>query len=152
MPDARIRTLSLVIVRRNDDLLVLVGYDPQTEERFHRPLGGGIEFGESGIDAVRRELLEELDAELTDVDFFGTLENIFTYDGTPGHEIVQLFEAKLANQSLYEREDIIGLEGSIEIPVRWLPLQAVRDGREVLYPKGLIGLLDERIHTNHGRA
>lgn len=152
MPKARIRPLSLAIVRRNDDLLVLVGHDPKTKERFHRPLGGGIEFGESGIETVCRELFEELDAELTDVRYLGTLENIFTYDGTAGHEIIQLYEATLADRTLYGREDIVGLEGTTEIPVRWLPLQLVRDGHEVLYPDGLINLFDKQHPVFRGRA
>lgn len=143
MPASTIRVLALAVIRRDDDLLVLVGHDATKDEVFHRPLGGGIEFGETGDVAVRRELVEELAAELDGVRYLGTLENVFTFDGVDGHEVVRLYDATLVNRSLYEREDIVGMEGTVEIPTRWLPLAHVRDGREILYPTGLLELLDQ---------
>ena len=45
---------------------------------YYRPIGGTIEFGERGEEAVRREFREEIAAELTEVRYLGTLENIYT--------------------------------------------------------------------------
>jgi len=59
---------------------------------YYRPLGG-IEFGETSRDAIIREIREELSAEIEDVRWLGTLENIFTLDGEPGHEIVMVCHA-----------------------------------------------------------
>ena len=44
---------------------------------FARPLGGGIDFGETSQDAIVREIREELGAELTDARLLGIVENIF---------------------------------------------------------------------------
>lgn len=42
-----IRPIALAIPRRGDDLLVFEYHDRSKGETFCRPLGGGIEFGET---------------------------------------------------------------------------------------------------------
>lgn len=136
----RIRTIALAVVRRGGDLLVSTGRDPVTARTFYRPLGGGIEFGETGADALRREMREELAVEIDGVEQIGVLENIFTYAGRPGHEIALVFTADLRDRSLYDR-DVVGVvldEGS---PVGWQPCASFRDGTERLYPDGLLDLV-----------
>ena len=112
MNNEQIRPLVLGIVwhnRYDDKLLVCADlvdeyYDHVKNETFYRPLGGGIKFGEHSQEALRREFREELDVELASARYLATTENIFTCNGERGHEIVLLYEATLANQSLYERE------------------------------------------------
>ena len=65
-----IRPISICIVWRGGEILVFEGRDETEDVTFYRPLGGGIEFGESSEDAVRRELREEIGAELADPDFY----------------------------------------------------------------------------------
>ena len=100
----KIRPLAIGIFRRDDRILVCEGYDPVKQQAFYRPLGGGIEFGERGAEAVVRELCEEIGAEMTNPHYLGTLENLFTYNGKPGHEIVLVFAVQLTDPGLYERE------------------------------------------------
>ncbi len=80
------------------------GYDPLKKQTFYRPLGGSIEFGERAQDALKRELMEEANAEITNVRYLGTLENIFTYNGEMGHEIVLVYEAEFVDRTFYEHE------------------------------------------------
>ena len=75
----RIRPLALGIFRHDGRLLVFEGHDPVKDETFYRPLGGGIEFGETGAQAMAREMREEIGAEVTNVRYLGLCENIFTY-------------------------------------------------------------------------
>lgn len=73
-----IRPLALVLFRRDDGaILVAPGFDPVKQQRFYRPLGGGIEFGERAEDALRREIQEEIGAELRAPRLLGVLENTF---------------------------------------------------------------------------
>ncbi|MEX2081522.1 MAG: NUDIX domain-containing protein, partial [Dehalococcoidia bacterium] len=67
-------------------MLVFRGYDAVKEQAFYRPLGGGIEFGETAEEAVIREMREEIGAETRVMRHLMTVENLFTYEGQPGHE------------------------------------------------------------------
>ena len=136
----QIRPIALAAIRRGDDILVFEGHDATKQETFYRPLGGGIEFGESAAEAVQRELQEELAVELSDVELLGVLENIFTASDRAGHEIVFVYSANLADLSMYERDAVghVADEGS---PVTWQPLSRFTSGKAILYPRGLVDLL-----------
>jgi len=60
----RVRPLAICVVRRGDEILVSEGYDASKQQRYYRPLGGAIDFGETGQAAAARELQEEI-AKLT---------------------------------------------------------------------------------------
>ncbi len=145
----RIRTIAIGIVERDDgSILVGEGYDRVKKEIFYRPLGGTIEFGETGKEALGRELKEEIAAEVSNVRFLGTVENIFTFDGKPGHEIVLVYRADLKNRGLYKQEVIEGLEtfpeGVMTIRALWKSLKAFRSHDLLLYPSRLLELLDRK--------
>lgn len=136
-----IRPKAVCVVRRGDAILVAAAHDVATGETFYGPPGGGIEFGERAADAVRREFVEELDAELADVRLLGVLESVFTYEGRPGHEITFVFDGRLADAALYAREALAGVEGLHPFEARWVPLARFADGGPPLYPTGLLELL-----------
>jgi 8-oxo-dGTP pyrophosphatase MutT (NUDIX family) len=138
-----IRPIALCVIRRGGEILVFEGYDAVKGERFYRPLGGGIEFGETGAAAVARELLEEIGAVLVGPRCLGTLENIFTYRGRGGHEIARIYEATFADPGLYDRERLTVVEHRHDIvEAMWKPVAAFRDGTLTLYPEGLLDLID----------
>jgi ADP-ribose pyrophosphatase YjhB (NUDIX family) len=141
---SKIRPLAIGIFRRDDRILVCEGYDPIKQQTFYRPLGGGIEFGERGADAVVRELREEIGAEMIHPRYLGTLENLFTYDGKPGHEIVLVFAGELTDPALYESETVAGcVDNGGAFNAVWKPLADFAAGRAPLYPDGLLELLEQ---------
>ena len=141
-PPAHIRPLALVVFRRADGrILVAPGYDHVKDQRFYRPLGGGIEFGERAEDAARREILEEIGAEVDDLRFLGAFENLFVYRGRPGHELIWLFEGRFVDPALYEQDEIMAEEGEAVFPVQWVPLEVFLSGEAPLYPDGLLAVL-----------
>lgn len=142
MPPGRIRALAIAIIRRGDAILVAEGFDTAKPETFYRPLGGQIEFGEPAEAALRRELREEICAELQDVRYRFTLENLFTHQGQKGHEIVMVFEAVLADPPFYDRESMTGHEDDgVPFTATWKRLSDFGPGRPPLYPDGLLELL-----------
>jgi ADP-ribose pyrophosphatase YjhB (NUDIX family) len=141
----QIRPLALCIFRRDDGrVLVAPGYDPVKQQRFYRPLGGEIEFGERAEDAARREIREELGAEIEDLQFLGAIENIFSYLGQSGHELAWLYEGRFSDPSFYERDVIEAAEGGATFEAHWVDLGVFERGEAPLYPDGLLALLVER--------
>jgi len=144
MSKHKIRPLAIGIFRRDDRILVREGYDPIKQQTFYRPLGGGIEFGEQAAETVVRELREEIGAEMINPRYLGALENLFIYNGKPGHEIVLVFAGELTDPALYERETWVGHEdGGEEFIVVWKPLADFAAGQAPLYPDGLLPLLEQ---------
>src|SRR5690606_27785342 len=109
------------------------------------PLGGAIEFGETSAATIERELVEELGAAVADLRFLGAIENIFTYDGQTGHEIVMVYDGAFVDTSFYERPFIHGMEDDGS-PFRavWVRLAELALDAPPLYPTGLLELLADR--------
>jgi 8-oxo-dGTP pyrophosphatase MutT (NUDIX family) len=144
MKKKRIRPLAICVFRHNDRILVAEGYDSVKDEYFYRPLGGGIEFGESSVETICRELMEELNAEVDreSLKYLGAVENIFHFNGIPGHEIVLIYDGALKESGLYEQAVITGKEADGEdIQAMWKNIAEFGEGKSILYPTGLIEIL-----------
>jgi 8-oxo-dGTP pyrophosphatase MutT (NUDIX family) len=145
MKVGQIRPLAIGIFRRKDQILVFEGVDSAIGARFYRPLGGAIEFGEYGHQALVREIREEIGVEAKDLHFLGVSENIFEYLGDRWHEIVLVYEGTLADGAIYEQDAIAGHEDDgTPFPVLWKSLAEFRNGAAILYPDGLLGILAGR--------
>jgi ADP-ribose pyrophosphatase YjhB (NUDIX family) len=143
----RIRTQALALIRRGDRILVERCYDRVKDEWFCRLLGGTVEFGEKAADTVRRELLEELGAEGEIGPLVATIENTFTFEGAPGHEICLVYECSLRDGRFYELDEWEAEEmtpdGQLTHEIAWKPVDPFRSGSEILYPEELVLLLRE---------
>jgi ADP-ribose pyrophosphatase YjhB (NUDIX family) len=139
MTTRRIRTVAVAVCRAGDRILVERGFDRTSGEHFLRAIGGGVEFGERAADAVVREWREELGLELQAPVLLGVLENLFTYEGRAGHEVVLVFTARLADV----RAELETVEGTGERhSAVWVALDDVRRGAPPLYPAGLLDLIE----------
>jgi 8-oxo-dGTP pyrophosphatase MutT (NUDIX family) len=143
MKPGKVRPLAICVFRNEGRILVAEGYDPLKQQTFYRPLGGKIEFGEYGYQTIARELQEEVKLDVKDVRYLGTLENIFTFIGKPGHEIVLIYDGSFVDPSIYERDVIEGYEDEDELLFKayWKPLEFFEDGENPLYPDRLVELL-----------
>lgn len=142
---ARIRPLALCVFRRADKIFVSQGYDSHRDQTFYRPIGGKIEFGERGGDAVAREVKEEIGADIAGLAYLGALENIFSYEGKPHHEIVMIYDGRFTDPAM-NRDDINvqgADDGDILYEAGWKRLDFFRSqDAPPLYPAGLLDLLD----------
>jgi 8-oxo-dGTP pyrophosphatase MutT (NUDIX family) len=134
------RPIAIAILRRADTILVTAVPDPVKGVTGYRPPGGTIEFGEAGAATVVRELREELGVDIVDPRYLGTLENIFSYLGNVGHELVRVYDVRFADPSLYGRTEFPCIESDgVPFTCVWKALADFE--REPLYPNGLRDLL-----------
>ncbi|GLI26214.1 NUDIX hydrolase [Agromyces rhizosphaerae] len=136
-----IRNIAVGLPVRDGHVLVLDGNDSVKGLAFHRAIGGGIEFGETAEEALRREFVEELGVALGRVELLEVVENIFTYEGTPGHEIAHVFAVESAEI------DAIPLDARLHVldqgsPIRWVP---IRETPDPFFPHGVAELLHARL-------
>lgn len=133
-----IRNISVGLPIRDGHVLVLDGVDSATGKVFHRAIGGGIDFGETAEAALRREFVEELGVSLGDVTLIEVAENIFEFEGKPGHEIAHIFRVESAEI------DAIPLDAKLHVldegsPVRWV---SISQTDRPFYPAGVTRILD----------
>lgn len=146
MKPGKVRPIALCLFSHENRILVAEGYDTIKAQPFYRPLGGKIEFGEYGDMTVIRELQEEIGEAVTDLRYLGTFQNIFTYNGKLGHEIVLVYDGKFVDATVYQRPTITGTDDErVLFTAFWKPLEFFNSESAPLYPAGLLELLTHEV-------
>lgn len=140
-PAPRIRPLAIGLLKRDDRYLVTEVLDDAGVVKGWRPLGGGIEFGESAAVAVSREFMEEIDLEVSCHELVAVLENFYEHEGHAGHEIVFVYSVAPVDDSkpLDERYKIE--EDTTSAHAVWISLADMQSGSGDIYPDGLADYL-----------
>lgn len=145
MPSERVSPFDSILVKalaaiRNGPNLLVEKYPTSEGAPCYRPLGGGIHFGERAVDAVQREIREEIGAELENVAYLAAFESIFDKKGRLLHLIEVVFTAELADHSFHLADTIIGTEGcGKSFEAVWIDISRPFGGQ--LIPVGLLELL-----------
>ena len=135
MGKPRIRPIALGLIKHQDHVFVSKGKDMVNGEDFYRFLGGGIDFRETSLKALEREFQEELQAELTNIRYLTCLDNIFTYNDKPGHELIQLFQCDFIDPSFYKLDHTYTfVEGKHQRDAIWISIEQVQSGTLNLVP------------------
>ncbi|MEM1368940.1 MAG: NUDIX domain-containing protein [Cyanobacteria bacterium P01_H01_bin.15] len=142
MPRKRIRLLALGLIRDRDRILLSRGVDPANHQVFYRALGGGVEFGETSLEALRREFQEEIQAELVNVHYVACIENLFTFNNHVRHEVIQLFQGDFADPTFYMRDEIEFLEGRRRKLALWVNLADCRAGKIQVVPDNFLSFIE----------
>ena len=133
-----IRPIALGLAIKNNKVLVSEGYDKVKDQTFYRCLGGGIEFLEKSDEALKREFKEEIGADITVKDFLGLEENIFTFNGKHGHELIFIYNVEIKDEDYQEEYTIIDEVNSYAI---WMDIEQFKNKQEILYPETVIKYL-----------
>ena len=118
-----IKVKALCNFKRNDSIFVFEYPDSVKGDYYYRPIGGTVNFGEKAIDALHREINEELGTSIVNPKLEHVFENIFVCDGFKGHEIVFMYSASFTENRFYEKDEFTLTESNGEkIPVKWIPI------------------------------
>lgn len=140
--EGKIRVLALGIIRDESDRIFLAqSFDPSKEENFYRAMGGGVEFGETSYEALKREFYEEIQAELTNIKYLGCLESIFTFNGKQGHEILFVYQCDFVDPKFYQLSSINFNEKKREKTALWVEIEKFRSGKLKLVPEQFLTYL-----------
>jgi 8-oxo-dGTP pyrophosphatase MutT (NUDIX family) len=140
--EGEIRLIALGLIRNGaDKIFVSEGYDPVKQDTFYRAMGGGVDFGETSLEALKREFQEEIQAELQNIRYIGCLENIFTFNGKPGHEIIQLYECDFVDPKYYHLERQEFTEGERKKVAVWVDINRCKSGELRLVPEQFLDYL-----------
>lgn len=124
---------------RGDRLLAAEVTDDRGRVKGVRPLGGTVEFGETVEAAVIREFREELGITVQTKAPPVFMENLFTHEGRPGHEILAIFDV-IFPPGAFENETRIAFheDSGTECFAEWFdPDDLDVPGRPQLFPHGL---------------
>lgn len=139
---AAIRPVSLCLLVHNNKVLL--------QEIFHlgayilRPPGGGIDFGEYAVEAVRREIMEEVGSHISEPQLIRILEHPrkFIHLNDPRHEIIFLYQARLLRDELHDYEEVPLDDNGLPGRAYWFsPEQLLAETERMLEPPMLLDIL-----------
>ena len=143
MKPLAIRVIAICLFRSGDSILVFEGFDSEKGTPFYRPLGGGVEPGETTAEAIVRETREELGLEITGLRLLGVLENLFLLEGNPGHEVIFVYDGQFVEEAVYRQSSLTVHEDNGEIlRAVWRTLDSF-DAYHRLVPESLPSLLED---------
>lgn len=145
-PHPGIRVKALGLHWRGPRLLVAAVPDDSGRIKGMRPLGGSVEFGESTRDTVIREFREELGIPVEPLGAPIFLETLYTHEGSPGHEILAIYDVGFPPGAFDGVERILFHEDSgTRCEATWVdPATLDLPGRPRLFPDGLKEALARR--------
>ena len=87
-----------VLIEHKDKVLL------ETAGEFWNMIGGRVHFGDSTIEAARRELKEELNADFVDLKLINVSENFFYWMGSQQQELLFVYKAIVDDSYTFTKE------------------------------------------------
>nr|WP_146841471.1 NUDIX domain-containing protein [Cellulomonas composti] len=141
------RAARVILLDEHDRVLLIRGHDvDQPERSWWFTIGGGIDTGESALDAAVREVREEAGIELDRDGVLGpvlTRSAIFDFAFEHCRQDEEIFLARVAAAS-FVGEDRAGwtmLEQDVIDELRWWSLPELAGVEIEVFPEGLVGLV-----------
>ena len=141
MKPRRIRVIAICAIWSRGRILVFEGFDSVKNTHYYRPLGGGVEPGETSEEAATREVQEEVGLEIANLRLLGVLENLFRLEGEPFHEVVFVYEGRFRDELANQRDEFrVEEDNGQTMRAVWRDLNSFDESHR-LVPEGLSALL-----------
>ena len=90
--------------------------------------GGRVKIGENSIQALKREIKEEMQEELEFVASKAVIENFYESKYTNGlcHEVLFILEMEFKNKDAYLKNNIINMEDNGSV-FKWMDIEEVKN-------------------------
>jgi 8-oxo-dGTP pyrophosphatase MutT (NUDIX family) len=142
----RRRAARVVVVAADRQVLMIEGFDPHhPEQPYWYTIGGGVEPGETDLEAAVREVWEETGRTITSDDLVGPVhhdEGSFSFEGrTITQE--QVFYGWVTERFDAVPAGLAELELRSTIQIAWVDPAARRARGEAVYPRALEQLVDD---------
>ena len=96
-------TVALIINEYNELLVATRAHEP-VKGTFDLP-GGFVDMGETGEEAVMREVKEETNLDVKEVKYLFSIPNIYMYSGFEVHTLDLVYLCKVDNTQVFKAED-----------------------------------------------
>jgi 8-oxo-dGTP pyrophosphatase MutT (NUDIX family) len=113
----RIRVGVRAIIFDGSRKRILLEKNVEVKNPFYYFVGGGIQVGETMLECIRREVREEIRAEVVQAKYLFVVENFFCYEGEIRHGLEHYFAVTL------DREDLHSTNPALEY--RWFPVDGL---------------------------
>lgn len=104
-------------------------------------MGGGVDWQETSEEALKREFWEEIGAELTNINYLGCIENIFTLENKPRHEIIQLYSCDFADSRFYQLQELTFTEKTRTKIALWVDINSCLSRELIVVPEEFLNYL-----------
>jgi 8-oxo-dGTP pyrophosphatase MutT (NUDIX family) len=133
----RRRAARVLVVDKDRHVLMIEGFDPHHRERpYWYTIGGGVEAGETDLEAAVREVWEETGRTITGDDLVGPVhhdQGSFTFEGRT-IEQEQVFYGLVTERFDAVPAGLAELEVRSTIQIAWVDPAAHRARGEAVYP------------------
>lgn len=133
------------IIKKKNKVLV---HHSIGSEHFTLP-GGRVKEGESSIEALQREIKEEMDLETEYIRPVSFIENFFIMKGKEYHELLMTHELKFKNEKIYakDRYEPAEPEKKGKLEFLWIDIENIDNLNFV--PEAMKKVLKENKHFEH---
>jgi len=141
-----IRFKAAALFVHQGNILVEEVENRDTGETWFVPPGGGVEYAESSLQALKREILEELGWNIKDEKLIGSFESFHVINGIEEHEISFVYFAVPENSSVFKESEFrISEDNGNRKIFTWMSIPDLAKPGALLYPKGLL----EKVKTSN---
>lgn len=111
---------------------------------FWNLVGGRVKCNEDTLSALKREMEEELNINITDAKLVNVSENFFYYDNQNYHEMLFIYYHKTNDAKLIQKQDFLSLDNE-HMTYHWFSKEEIKN--IVCKPQIIYSVINQDVNT-----